>query len=118
LRAATKLWHGQFLHGVDATWVWPERQRLEQDCLDALHRLAELLHQGGDRASALQACKRALEVNPCLEEFHRLAMRLHAELGDRLGVIWQYQACRQALETELEIVPSPETEALYLRLTA
>ncbi len=118
LRAATRLWRGPFLQGLDATWVWPERQRLEQECLEAFRQLAELQRLDGDHESALQACKRALEVNPLLEDFHRLAMRLYAERGDRLGVIWQYQACRTALDSELDVVPSQETEDLYRRLIA
>jgi len=118
LRAATKLWNGSFLLGVDASWAWPERQRLERECLEAFRQLAGLLHQAGDRASALHACRRALEVNPCLEDFHRLAMTLHAEMGDRLAVIWQYQECRKALLAEMDVTPSQETEALYRRLTA
>jgi DNA-binding SARP family transcriptional activator len=118
LRAATKLWHGSYLQGVDATWVWPERQRLELAFLEALRQLAVLQRQTGDRESALQACQRALEVNSCLEDFHRLAMQLHADGGDRLAVIWQYQACRDALHTELDVAPSEETQALYLRLIA
>jgi two-component SAPR family response regulator len=118
LQAATKLWHSSYLQDVDATWVWPERQRLELAFLEALRQLAVLQRQTGDRESALQACQRALDVNSCLEDFHRLAMQLHADGGDRLGVIWQYQACRDALQTELDIVPSEETEALYKRLTA
>jgi len=118
LRAATKLWHGSYLQGVDAVWAWPERHRLEQACLEALRQLAELQRQTGDRESALQACQRALEVDSCLEDFHRLAMRLHADRGDRLAVIWQYQACRDALQTELDMIPSEETQALYQRLIA
>jgi LuxR family maltose regulon positive regulatory protein len=118
LNAAVKLWHGPYLQGLDAIWAWPERQRLEHACLDALRQLAELHGQSGDRESALQACRRALEVNPCLEEFHRQAMRFHAEGGDRLAVIWQYQACRDALQTGLDDVPSEETQALYQRLIA
>jgi two-component SAPR family response regulator len=118
LQAATKLWHGSYLQGVDAIWAWPERQRLEHAYLDALRQLAELQRQTGDRESALQACQRALEVDSCLEDFHRLAMRLHADRGDRLAVIWQYQACRNALQTELDITPSQETQALYRRLIA
>ncbi|MBE3068160.1 MAG: tetratricopeptide repeat protein [Chloroflexi bacterium] len=118
LSAAVKLWHGAYLHDMDAIWAWPERQRLEHACLDALRQLAELHNQSGDRESALQACQRALEINPGLEDFHRLAMRLHADRGDRLAVIWQYQACRDTLQTELEDVPSEETQALYQRLIA
>jgi len=118
LSAAVKLWHAAYLQDMDAIWAWPERQRLEHACLDALRQLAELHRQTGDRESALQACRRALEVNPCLEDFHRLAMCLHADRGDRLAVIWQYQACRDALQTELDIVPSEETQVLYQRLIA
>jgi ATP/maltotriose-dependent transcriptional regulator MalT/two-component SAPR family response regulator len=118
LSAAVKLWHGAYLQDMEAIWAWPERQRLEHACLDALRELAELHRQTGDQESALQACQRALEINPCLEDSHRLAMRLHADRGDRLAVIWQYQACRDALKTELDDVPSKETQALYQRLIA
>ncbi|MGA2489930.1 MAG: tetratricopeptide repeat protein [Anaerolineales bacterium] len=118
LRFATRLWHGPYLQGVDADWAWPERHRLEQAYLDALRQLAGLQRQIGDRESALQTCQRALEVNSCLEDFHRLAMQLHADRGDRLAVIWQYQACRNALQAEWGILPSEETQALYQRLIA
>jgi DNA-binding SARP family transcriptional activator len=45
-------------------------------------------------------------------------MTLHAEMGDRLAVIWQYQECRKALLAEMDVAPSQETEALYRRLVA
>jgi hypothetical protein len=45
-------------------------------------------------------------------------MQLHADLGDRLAVVWQYQALRSSLHSELDLVPSNETEMLYHRLTA
>jgi LuxR family maltose regulon positive regulatory protein len=117
LQAAVKLWHGAYLQDLGATWAWPERQRLEHACLEALRQLAGLHQQAGDLDSALQACRRALELNPCLEEFHRQAMRLHAGRGDQLAVIWQYQACRDALRTDLDELPSEETQALYQQLT-
>jgi LuxR family maltose regulon positive regulatory protein len=118
LRAATRLWRGPYLQDLDAIWAWPERQRLEQACLEAFRQLAELHRQAGNLESAVQACQRALEVNPCREDIHRLAMHLHADQGDRMAVIWQYQACRSALHADLDILPSEETEALYQRLIA
>jgi DNA-binding SARP family transcriptional activator len=84
--------------------------------LEAMRQLAELQRQAGDLGSALQTCQRALQVDPCLEDFHRLAMSLHAEQGDQLAIIWQYQACRDVLQTTLGEVPSDETQALYQRL--
>ncbi len=45
-------------------------------------------------------------------------MRIYAARGDRMGVVDQYQACREALEDELGVPVSSETEALYQRLTS
>jgi ATP/maltotriose-dependent transcriptional regulator MalT/two-component SAPR family response regulator len=118
LRTAISLRGGPYLQDVDATWVWPERERLDQTCVDALEQLAEDQRKAGDRQAALQACQEALKIGPCREDIHCLAMQLHAEQGDRLAVIWQYQACRDALRAELEVDPSEETDALYRQLVA
>ncbi len=118
LRAAINLRVGPYLQDVDATWVWPKRERLDQTCVDALEQLAEAQRKAGDPQAALQACQEALEIGPCREDVHRLAMQLHAEQGDRLAIIWQYQACRDALRSELEVDPSEETDALYRQLVA
>lgn len=85
--------------------------------MEAWMGMAEALHQNGELQAAVQACQEALKVDPSREDIHRLAMQLRAELGDKLGIIWQYQACREALRSELDIDPSLETETLYLRLT-
>jgi two-component SAPR family response regulator len=117
LRLATSLRKGPYLKDMEATWVWPERQRLDRICTDALMQLAESQRQNGDLQAAVQACQEALKIDPSREDVHCLAMQLHAERGDRLGIIWQYQACREALRLELDVDPSLETEALYRRLT-
>jgi LuxR family maltose regulon positive regulatory protein len=118
LLAVDKLWRGPYLQGVSADWAWPESQRLEFLYLEAMQQLAGLQRQAGDLTSALHICQRALEVNPCLEELHQLAMCLHADRGDQLAVIWQYQACRDALQSRLGETPSEETQILYQRLIA
>ncbi len=117
LQEAVGLWRGPYLQDVDEIWIWPERQHLEQAYLDALRQLVELQRQAGDLQTALQTCQRALETNPCLEEFVREAMRIHARMGNRLGVVWQYQACCQSLRSELNLEPEAETQNLYKRLT-
>jgi DNA-binding SARP family transcriptional activator len=118
LRVATGLRNGPYLQDLEATWVWPERERLDRICTDAWMQLAESQRQNGDLQAALQACQQALKIDSCREDIHGLAMQLHAERGDRLGIIWQYQACCEALRSELDIDPSQETQALYQRLTA
>jgi LuxR family transcriptional regulator, maltose regulon positive regulatory protein len=118
LSAAINLRGGAYLQDVDATWAWPEREHLDQIYVDALEQLAIVLRKAGDLQAALQACQEALKIDPCRENIHCLAMRLHAEQGDRLAVIWQYQACRAALRSELGVDLSKETKILYHQLIA
>ncbi len=118
LRAAAEYRSGPYLQDIDATWVWPERERLDHVCVEALEQLAESQRLAGDLQAALHSCQEALKIDPCREDIHCLAMQLHADLGDRLAVIWQYQACRASLYSQLDMVPSNETEILYHRLTA
>jgi DNA-binding SARP family transcriptional activator len=47
------------------------------------------------------------------EESHRTVMRLHAEAGDIGAALRQYESWRDLLKRELDVVPSPETEALH-----
>jgi LuxR family maltose regulon positive regulatory protein len=117
LQSATGLRTGPFLQEFDSTWVWPERERLERSCVNALEKLAESQRLAGNLHAALNTCQEALKIDPCREDIHCLAMQLHADLGDRLAVIWQYQACRASLHSELDMIPSNETETLYRRLT-
>jgi LuxR family transcriptional regulator, maltose regulon positive regulatory protein len=116
LRVATSLRNGPYLQDLDAIWVLPERERLDRICTDAWKLLAESQRLSGDSPAALQSCQEALKIDPSREDIHCLAMQLHAEWGDRLGIIWQYQACRAALRSELDVDPSLETDALYRRL--
>ena len=117
LRGATRLRIGPYLQDMDATWVWPERERLDRICIDACIQSAEAQRQKGDFQAALSACQEALKIDPTREDVHRLAMQLHSDQGESLAIIWQYQACCEALRSEMNIDPSPETQALYQQLT-
>jgi DNA-binding SARP family transcriptional activator len=117
LREATMLRAGPYLQDIDATWVLPEREFLDNACMNAWLELAEYYHQDGELKAALKACQDALKIDSSREDIHCLAMQLHAEKGDRLGIIWQYQACREALRSELDVDPSKKTDALFRRLT-
>jgi len=109
---------GSYLEDIDADWIETERERLRQEYLSALLNLAKLYLESGDATRALQTCQRAIASDACLEEAYRLGMRIYATMGDRAAIARQYQACEEALETELGIPPSQETEALYRSLMA
>ncbi|MDR3573954.1 MAG: tetratricopeptide repeat protein [Anaerolineaceae bacterium] len=117
LRAALKTYKGSYLPEVEETWVVLERQRLHQIYIDALLELTGLYIEKRQYETALKYCQHALTQDHCLEAAHRLAMRIHAAMGNRAGVERQYDVCRRALQDDFNLQPSPQTETLYQALT-
>ncbi|MBU2611077.1 MAG: tetratricopeptide repeat protein [Chloroflexi bacterium] len=117
-QTAVALVKGTYLEDIDAAWARFEREQLNQEYLSALLNLGELYRESGELPRALQTCQRAITHDACLEEAHRQAMRIYAAMGDRAAIARQYQACKEALKSELDVPPSPETEELYKNLMA
>jgi two-component SAPR family response regulator len=109
---------GRFLEDIDSTWVEADRERYRQEYMRILLSMAGLLLDRRETAEALKVCQYALAADRTLEEAHRMMMRIHAARGDRMGITRQYQACHAAMEEELGLVPSLETEVLFRELTS
>jgi DNA-binding SARP family transcriptional activator len=60
--------------------------------------------------------ERALRVDNLQEDLQCQVLRAYAALGDRAGLINQYQEMKRVLAKELDMEPLPATEALYQRL--
>jgi ATP/maltotriose-dependent transcriptional regulator MalT/two-component SAPR family response regulator len=118
LQKAVDLVHGPYLSEVDAIWALEERERLGQIYLSALEELAQLYLNANQLHHCLATCQLALGQNHYNEVICRLEMRAYAALGDRASIVRRYQACKAALEKDLGLAPSQETEALYRDLTA
>jgi LuxR family transcriptional regulator, maltose regulon positive regulatory protein len=110
---AIRLYKGPFLPDIEETWNLAERERLFQMFIEALLKVAELNFEGGQHQSALDFINRALVADPCFEAAHRLAMRVHAAMGNRAAVARQYERCRQALLAEINAQPSSQTQQLH-----
>jgi two-component SAPR family response regulator len=117
-RDAVELVRGRYLEDIDSTWVLPERERLEQEYLDALLTLARLLVKAGDPAMAIHFCQKAVAWDGCFEEAHRVLMEIFAVTGDRIALRRQYQYLHKRLAKELGVAPSVETEALFRSLVS
>lgn len=117
-RRALELYRGPYLANEEDLWIWPEREALAEAYREAALELAELDLDDGAYTQVLAICRRLLSEDPCLEEAHRLAMRAHAGRGNMAGVVRQFNRCRQALQEEICVVPSPRTVELYHLLTA
>jgi LuxR family transcriptional regulator, maltose regulon positive regulatory protein len=112
-RSAVRLYKGTYLPDIEETWNIADRERLFQVYIEALLKVAELSFEGGQQQAALDFIHRALVADPCLEAAHRLAMRVHAAMGNRAAVARQYERCRQALLAEINALPSSQTQQLH-----
>ncbi len=115
-RSAAAVAERPFLPGVDAPWVERKREELRSWRVRALEALAEAQLDAGEASPAADSASEAMEISPFRETVHRLLMRAHAALGNRAEALRVYESCRRLLSDELGVDPSPETEALYLRL--
>jgi len=113
LKAAVELYKGDYLSEIEEIWAITDRQRYYQMYLDALMRLAYLYMEKKVHKTALRYCYQALTEDACLEDAHRLAMRIHAATGNRAAIVRQYERCRTALFKEINAPPSQQTRELY-----
>jgi LuxR family maltose regulon positive regulatory protein len=115
-QAAIQIYRGPYLPEVEGEWVWWERERLAQACVEATLQLALFYLENREYRVTLDYCHRLLADDPYLEEAHRLAMRAHAAMGNRAAVARQFERCRQVLLHEIHAPPSVQTTELYQTL--
>ena len=116
-RKAIEFYQGPFLPDIEDDWAYLERTRLAQNYINILLELSDLYLKQKEFSKALEFCQKALQEDSCNEAAHRLAMRVHAAMGNRAEVARQYERCQQALQEEISVSPSPETRALLESLT-
>ncbi len=113
LKKAIQNYKGEYLSEVEEIWAITDRQRYYQMYVDALMRLAHLYMDRKAYKTSLRYCFQALSEDACLEDAHRLAMRIHAATGNRAAIVRQYERCRVALIEEINAPPSKQTRELY-----
>lgn len=120
LEQVATLYRGDFLAGFvlgDSApfdeWQLRERERLHQQVITALVRLAEYHERRGDNECARSFSQRQIELDPWREEAHRQLMRLLARDGQRSAALAQYETCRSVLARDLGVEPEAETSVLY-----
>ena len=95
-------------------WLAGERTRFEdrvRKILEAeLDRLTEKNAKPEVRAAA---ARRLINFEPTHEGAVRSVMKAFAQMGDRAQAIREFERCRQALLTVLDLPPSRETTAVY-----
>jgi predicted ATPase/DNA-binding SARP family transcriptional activator/Tfp pilus assembly protein PilF len=109
-----------FLSDSDAfeEWAVLKREWFQWRVAEALSLLAHFYERRGDHKQAQRYARRHVALEPWREEAHRQLMWLLALDGQRSAALAQYETCRRALDEELGVEPTAETQALYERLRA
>ncbi len=113
IRQAIALYTGDFLEHCYADWCVARRERLQQQFLETVGKLAGWLLRRRRLDEVLPLLRRGLEVDSLREDFHRQLMRAYALDGRSEEALAQYRRCVRLLKRELKTVPTPETEELF-----
>jgi LuxR family maltose regulon positive regulatory protein len=117
MEEAMKLYHGKYLPDCRYEgWAAIERERLAVIFLQVADSLSELLLERKRLDDVIEVCQRILSEDNCWERAYRHLMIVHDRLGNHGQIGRIYQRCVRTLRKELDVVPAPETEALYRRL--
>ncbi|MBV9201811.1 MAG: hypothetical protein JOY83_19185, partial [Alphaproteobacteria bacterium] len=102
-------------------WLAAERSRFEDRIRKILEaELDRLTEQSAKPEMRAAAARRLINFEPTHEGAARELMLAFAQMGDRAQAIREFERCRQALQTVLDLPPSKDTTALYeaIRLDA
>jgi DNA-binding SARP family transcriptional activator len=114
---AINLYRGDFLaENPYEGWTVLERERLRITYLDTLDHLSQIYFDQERYGLCVTLCQLILNRDLCREDAHCRLMRCYSRLGQGPLALRQYQICAEALQTELEVVPAPETTEIYERI--
>ncbi len=95
-------------------WLAAERSRFEDHVRKILEaELDRLIEQNAKPEVRAAAARRLINFEPTHESAARNLMKAFAQMGDRAQAIREFERCRQALLTVLDLPPSKETTAVY-----
>jgi DNA-binding SARP family transcriptional activator len=97
-------------------WTVLERERLRVAYLDTLDHLSQIIFSQERYSACVALCQLILSRDICREDAHCRLMRCYTRLGQFSLALRQYQVCVEALQTELQVNPTPETTWLYEKI--
>ena len=118
LIAALSAYRGELLPGFYDEWVFVERDRLNALFETKIARLLELLQGEGRWGEVVEWATRWIGLGGWPELAYRALMSAYANTGDNSKAVATYERYAQALQKEMGLKPSEQTQALYKRLKA
>ncbi|KAA3661744.1 MAG: PAS domain S-box protein [Chloroflexi bacterium] len=99
--------------GNNFAWLAPERARLRELYIMILEKLGIIFDKQGKEEEAIIQFQKVLNIRPWQETVCQYLMRLYLRQGLYVAAAKQYINLAAALKTELNIMPSHETQRLY-----
>ena len=109
---AADLYAGDLLANLYDDWLFPLRERLRTEYLNALDALVLEHRSRRDLHAAADYAQRMLRTDPWREDALRHLIAARYEAGDRAGALAIYDQFKRRLRDEMDVDPMPETQAL------
>jgi DNA-binding SARP family transcriptional activator/predicted ATPase len=117
LQQALALYRGELAQGCPVDeWLSGRRETLRVEFAWMLDQLAELKRKAGDDEAAISLYQQLVDLDPGNELAHRSLMELYAATDHPERAIHQYSVCKRLLRHELDVEPSPATQAVLQRI--
>lgn len=114
---AEALYMGDYLEDDPyADWTLLRREALRDAYSTILTMLSSMSIEAGDHTGAIIWAQKLLAQDNCREDAYRLLMTSHHRLGQHTRSAYWYGLCVRALERELGLGPSQETQELYMQI--
>ena len=105
-----------FLQGLDGEWISTTREWLDRQHVRALECLAIVLMAREQPAPAIEVLSQIITADPYRESSYQLLIRAFLLEGNRAQGVLIYNQLRDRLSADLQVEPSPETQAAYQEL--
>ncbi|MEM7113722.1 MAG: BTAD domain-containing putative transcriptional regulator [Chloroflexota bacterium] len=116
-------YQGTFLEGVylnDSigleSWQRTVQKEIEGTLIHLHSRLIRHYQQQRRFATAIPFAERLLDLDPLHEQTNQLLLTLYSRTGRREAALRHYRHYARLLNDELQLTPSPKTEALHQRV--
>ncbi|HEX2913873.1 MAG TPA: AAA family ATPase [Chloroflexia bacterium] len=93
-------------------WLNLQREIWRRRVAEVFEALVDLRIKHGQVTDALETATRWIAQDGLNEVAYRQVIRLQLAMGNRQAALKTYEACRAILLQEMQLLPSPETEAL------
>jgi DNA-binding SARP family transcriptional activator len=114
---ALDIYRGDFLpEELYAPWPDKKREALRAKYIELLNKMAKLHEKQGSLKKAMDCYKKAIQVDPLLEESYQKLMAFYYTKGMYNEALRTYEDCKKALKRELKAQPDSTTSAIYRKV--